>query len=311
MCKQMNRQKKITTLFLFVFGIGLFSVGAPRISSAQTTETIHQVDKAGKTQVHAAGTNPKDQSFFDRYAPPEVISSYGNDVEWLFRYTSWAAFIYFLVLAFALAFFSWKYREREGHKAFYTHGYNKGEKGVTLTLDVLFFLTLDIVLVFFTFVHAKGFIWNYPKTNDPNVVKVMVMPQQWVWNFRYAGTDGEFNTADDIVTVNELVVPKGRQVYTQLMSRDVIHGFYIPNVRLQIDALPGVVTKFWFDSNKTGDFEIVCAHLCGTSHYKMKAFLKVLENEDYESWLTEQSAWATAKFDPEDKLLQWGWNWGL
>lgn len=308
MCKQMNKHKIITTLFLSFFLIG---GSVSRLAHAQTTETIHQIDESGKSQVHAEGTDPENQSFFDRYAPPEVISSYGNDVEWLFRYTSWAAFVYFIVLAAALGFFSWKYRAREGHKAFYTHGYNKGEKSITLGLDVLFFLTLDIVLIFFTFSHAKSFLWKLPDSNDPSVVKVMVMPQQWVWNFRYAGADGTFNTADDIVTVNELVVPKGRKIYTQIMSRDVIHGFFIPNVRLQMDAIPGVVTKFWFDANKTGDFEIVCAHLCGTSHYKMKAFLKVLENDEYEAWHQEHTTWATAKFDPEDKLLQWGWNWGL
>lgn len=304
----MNRQKIITTLFLSLFLIG---GSLPALSRAQTVTSIHQIDPTGKSQVHASGTDTPGQSFVERYAPPEIISSYGGQVEWLFRYTSWAAFLYFLVLAACLGIFSWKYRARDGHKAFYTHGYNKNEKMLTLGVDVMFFLTLDIVLIFFTFSHAKSFIWNLPSSNDPQVVKVMVMPQQWVWNFRYAGNDGIFNTPDDIVTVNELVVPKGRKIYTQIMSRDVIHGFFIPNVRLQMDAIPGVVTRFWFDSSRTGDFEIACVHLCGTSHYKMKAFLKVLENDDYEAWSKERSDWAVAKYDPEDKLLQWGWNWGL
>jgi len=309
-----KKSKVVKTLLLsalFIGGVGGVIGLREQVASAQTTETLHQISKDPSAQTHAVGKNPENQSFFDRYAPPEVISSYGDDVEWLFRYTSWAGFAYFLVLAGALGWLSWRYRDRPGHKAHYTHGDAKNEKGVTLSLDILFFLTLDIVLVTFTFIHAKSFIWKLPDSNDPKVVKVMVMPQQWVWNFRYAGEDGQFNTADDIVTVNELVVPKGRQVYTQIMSRDVIHGFFIPNVRLQMDAIPGVVTKFWFDANKTGDYEIVCAHLCGTSHYKMKAFLKVLENEDYESWYQEHSTWAAAKYDPEDKLLQWGWNWGL
>jgi cytochrome c oxidase subunit II len=316
MCKQMNRKKnkhKWIATFLHSSFLSLFLVGVLpwQAAFAQTTENIHQIDKTGESQTHAVGTNRPGRSFIERYAPPEVISSYGDDVEWLFRYTSWAGFAYFVVLAFALGYLSWRYRERQGHKAFYTHGYNKGEKATTLWLDVLFFVTLDIVLIAFTFIHAKAFLWKLPDSNDPQVVKVQVMPQQWVWNFRYAGEDGIFHTADDIITTNELVVPKGRKIYTQLMSRDVIHGFFIPNVRLQIDAIPGVVTKFWFDANKTGEYEIVCAHLCGTAHYKMKGFLKVLENDDYEAWHKENSEWAEAKYDPEDKLLQWGWNWGL
>ena len=96
----------------------------------------------------------------------------------------------------------------------------------------------------------------------------------------------------------------------EMKSRDVIHGFMIPEVRLQMDAIPGDVTKFWFDANRTGDFELACYHLCGAAHYKMKGFVKVLEDADYQSWSNEATKLSAAQHDPDDKQLQWGWAWG-
>jgi cytochrome c oxidase subunit II len=309
---------KIRIHHAFVTGALGFALatGAPIFKSAevhaQTRETFHHQRSEGiPEQVHTDGI-PADSSkpFWERYAPPKSISSYGHRLDWLFEYTSWVAFIFFLIMSIALAYFSIRYRARPGHKAYYTHGKaNTGERWAPKLLDVAVFISLDMVLIGSSFIHTRDFIWKYPKGDD--VVRVQVMPQQWVWNFRYPGKDGIFGTEDDIVTINDLRVPKGRPVMIQLMSRDVIHGFFITNVRAQMDAIPGQVTRFWFDANEVGDYEITCAHLCGTAHYKMKGFLKVMEEEDYAYWHDEMSEWAQASFDPEDPLVKWGWNWAL
>jgi|GEM_PF-209432 len=295
----------VSTQVSFENGIELVS------AHAQTEETQHQQGNNPSNQVQASGKD-SDSSlwFWDRYAPPKVISSYGHRIEWLFRYTSWMALAFFLLMVGLLGYFIWAYRERPGHKAYYTHGKaTKSEKWAPKVLDLAVFITLDLVLIGSSYIHTKDFIWNYPQ--GPDVVKIQIMPQQWVWNFRYAGIDGVFGNEDDITTINDMRIPKDRPVLVQIKSKDVIHGFLIANLRSQIDAIPGLVTRFWFDSNTTGDFEIACAHLCGIAHYKMKAFLKVMEQNDFEYWQQEMSEWAKAAYDANDPSIKWGWNWAL
>jgi cytochrome c oxidase subunit 2 len=286
--------------------VGL-SVLAPS-AYAQTEETFHQQNNSNEP-VHAHG-KPSEKSMLDTWAPPKSISSYGHRLDWLFEYTSWVATIFFLIMTGALVYFSIAYRARPGHKAYYTHGKaTASEKWAPKMLDLAVFISLDLVLIGSSFVHTRDFIWKYP--SGPDVVRVQVMPQQWVWNFRYPGKDDVFGTEDDVVTVNDMRVPKGKPVMVQIMSRDVIHGFFITNVRAQMDAIPGSITKFWFDANEVGDYEISCAHLCGTAHYKMKGFLKVMEENDYKRWSDERSDWAKAAYDPNDPTIKWGWNWAL
>jgi cytochrome c oxidase subunit 2 len=301
--------------FLKLFAVAVLLGSIPGVqllpqAAAQTLENQHAKSPKKGAQVHAEGVPPPDVSFVDKYPPPKSFSSFGHRVDWLFKYTSWVAFIFFVIMVSLLAWFMWAYRERPGHKAYYTHGKaSSGEKWLPKIGDLAVFVSLDIVIIGATWIHTRDFIWAYPKGDD--VVKVQVMPQQWAWNFRYAGIDGVFNTDDDIVTVNDMRIPKDKPIMVQLKSRDVIHGFYVQNARLQIDAIPAQVTKMWFDAKDTGDFEIACVHLCGTAHYKMKAFLKVYEQSDFDSWYQESSNWAKAAFDKDDPTATWGWNWSL
>jgi cytochrome c oxidase subunit 2 len=316
--KQILLRVSLKLLMLCGLGIGSFTLqvsqpqGLHILSAlAQTKETQHQQGNNPSNQVHASGKEADSSLWFwDRYAPPKSISSYGHRLDWLFAYTSWVAFAFFVIMVVLLGGFLWFYRERPGHKAYYTHGKaTKSEKWAPKVLDIAVFVTLDLVLIGSSYLHTRDFIWKYPQ--GPDVVKVQVMPQQWVWNFRYAGLDGIFGTEDDITTINDMRVPKGKPVMVQVKSKDVIHGFFITNVRAQIDAIPGLVTKFWFDANEVGDYEISCAHLCGTAHYKMKGFLKVMEESDYDHWYREMSEWAKAAYDPNDPSIRWGWNWAL
>jgi len=159
-----------------------------------------------------------------------------------------------------------------------------------------------------SYLGVRDIVWKYP--TGPDTIKVQVMPQQWVWNFRYPGPDGVFGTPDDVTTINELVLPRGKPVLFEIQAKDVIHGFMVPNARIQVDALPGIITRLWFDANKNGAYEIACYHHCGTAHYKMKAFLTVVEEPDYKKWTAEMSEWSQAKYDPDDKDTHWGWKWG-
>jgi cytochrome c oxidase subunit 2 len=319
-------------LLSWIFPLALVLTLAANLASmknvqAQTRDTWHQVNNTGDGKLNAHG-KPADmsKSFFERYAAPKDISSYGHHMTWLFNYTSLVTFLFFLLMASILIGSIVLYRDRPGRVALYTHGHSsKMESVLPKFLDLAVFISLDLVLICSSFLHTGGQvkipwtnivfksvddgIWNFP--SGPDVVRVQIYPQQWAWNFRYPGLDGQFGTEDDITTLNQLVVPKGKKIMAQIKAKDVIHGFWITNVRLQMDAIPGMVTKFWFDANENGDYEITCAHHCGTFHYKMKAFLKVVDTGDFQAWVKENSDWAKAAYDVNDPSTKWGWNWSL
>jgi len=163
------------------------------------------------------------------------------------------------------------------------------------------------------FKDLKEAFWKFPK--DESVVRVEVMPQQFAWNFRYAGEDSEFSTADDLVpTQNIMHIPVNTPVIIQIASYDVIHSFFIPNFRVKVDATPGMINTLWFQATETGEFEIACAELCGNSHYRMRGSLIVDTQEDYSKWLNgleeegelDEDDWGD---DDEGIPTYWGWPW--
>src|SRR5947208_17186528 len=93
---------------------------------------------------------------------------------------------------------------------------------------------------------------------------------------------------DDIVVQSELHVPHNRSVIIELSSKDVIHNFCLPHMRIAQDAIPGQIIPMWFKPIKTGTYEVVCGQLCGLGHYSMKGALVVDTPEDYQAWLKER-----------------------
>src|SRR6476469_5509610 len=94
---------------------------------------------------------------------------------------------------------------------------------------------------------------------------------------------------DDIVTTGELHVPVDRPVIAELSSKDVIHDYFIPDMRIAGDAIPGSLIPIWFTPVKTGTYEVICAQLCGLGHYGMKGTLVVDTPQDYKAWLQERA----------------------
>ena len=116
---------------------------------------------------------------------------------------------------------------------------------------------------------------------------VLVRARQFGWEFHYPGTDGEIDTRDDLYVENLLVVPVDTDVVLQLESRDVIHSFFVSELRLKQDIVPGMQQFAWFRANRTGEFDVLCAELCGWGHYKMKARLKIVSPTEYQQWIEE------------------------
>jgi cytochrome c oxidase subunit 2 len=121
-------------------------------------------------------------------------------------------------------------------------------------------------------------------------MNVEILAEQFAWNLRYAGADGKLNTADDVLSLNQMHIPVGRPVIVSLKSKDVIHSLFLPEFRVKQDAVPGMTTRIWFEATRTGSWEIACAELCGLGHYRMKGFITVDSPEDFEKWLATQAA---------------------
>lgn len=256
-----------------------------------------------------ADTPPSDlnRNFWQR---PENIS--GDDsIDIIVDRTTDLLVFWYAIVIFCLVLFCVKYRSKEGQRGYYHHGTDAKSIGLQLFVGLCVFFTVDIHLVMLSSNHLQKTFYNYPKEDpkDVETLRVEIMPQQWAWNFRYAGPDQQFNTPDDILTFNQLYIPKDRPVIVQMKARDVIHSFSLPHIRLKQDAIPGSVTRMWFKSVKAGRFEIVCAEMCGLNHYKMKGEMFVLEPKEFDAWAKRAQKMSAVSFDKDEPDSLWGWKW--
>ena len=121
----------------------------------------------------------------------------------------------------------------------------------------------------------------------PGQVFYRVTAKQFNWEITYPGPDGKLGTKDDITVENEFHVPVNQVVRLELSSKDVIHSFFVPNMRLKQDAVPGRIINVWFKATEAGQYEIPCAELCGFGHSGMKGTLTVQSEADFEKWLKD------------------------
>jgi cytochrome c oxidase subunit II len=237
---------------------------------------------------------------------PVDIARLGPPADHQFMLTLAITGFFFVAAQLGLALFVWKYHDKkDNRKVTYSHGNNTLEKLWT-TAGAVIFIGLNLL----------GYhIWAQTHFTGatPGALRIEVWGQQFQYTFRYPGADGQFGpvhidkvddaignylgldrdhdaaSKDDILT-ETLGVPVDRQVELLLRSKDVIHSFYVRELRLQQDIVPGMTIPIHFTATQTGTYEIVCTQLCGLGHYKMRAFLKVMTEPDYEKWLQEQAA---------------------
>lgn len=197
-----------------------------------------------------------------------------------------------------------------GHTAQYDHGESRRSLAGKAAVVALVFFGVDGNLFVNSTLDLEHTLWNFAKAEShPDAVLIEINAHQWAWDARYAGPDGKFNTADDIVTLNDIRVPVDTPVIFQLTAVDVLHSLYIPNMRVKQDVVPGTVTRAWFQAKEVGQFDIGCAQHCGVHHYKMKGQLTVLPRAEYDQWKKEASALSERAYDAEDTAAHWGWDW--
>jgi cytochrome c oxidase subunit II len=212
---------------------------------------------------------------------PEDVSTFGGEIDFLFYviyYITGAAFILVTVL---MIVFLIMYRAREGRRATYTHG--------NTALEITWTVIPAIVFISLSFMSVSS--WGRIKAHaPPSDFELQVTAKQFNWEVLYPGPDGKFETGDDYQTDNDIHVPVHKVIRIHLKSRDVIHSFFLPNLRLKQDALPGKDILVWFEATKPGKYELPCAELCGFGHSGMRGWLYVHTPEDYQKWA--QETWA-------------------
>ena len=196
------------------------------------------------------------------------------------------------------------------HAAVYDHGEQRSSWIWTLTTAGLIFLVVDGDLLVRTLVSVNRIYWNFDwAEQQPDAVRVEINAHQWAWQVRYAGPDGTFNTPDDVVTLNEVVLPKDAPALFQVASVDVIHSFNVPNMRMKVDAVPGTINRMWFTPARSGTYEIGCAQHCGANHYKMQGLLRVVDPSEFRKWIDAASSNSRQGYDAQDNGAHWGWDW--
>jgi cytochrome c oxidase subunit 2 len=186
----------------------------------------------------------------------------------IFDFILWSSVVLLVITVAVMVYFAFKYKAKPGDTGPtpYIHGNSLFEWGVSIFLSVFFLTCFFWGLVGFNRYH----------TFPDNALEVTVYGQQWLWQFQY----GNGKT-----TTNELFVPKGVPVKLIMISKDVIHDFYVPNFRLKHDVVPGRYNKMWFEATQLGSHEIFCTKYCGTSHSNMIGKVTVLEPEQFKVWL--------------------------
>jgi cytochrome c oxidase subunit 2 len=203
-------------------------------------------------------------------------------------------------------YFTWVLiRFRRGRNPQASHAGARGR--IALAVEVGVVVVEGVLLIGFALP-----IWFARTSAEPvaTALPVRVVAEQFVWNIHYPGADGQFGTTaptlvsatnplgldrssagkDDIVLQNQLHLPVGRPVYIQLTSKDVIHSFGVPAMRVKQDAVPGLVTPVTFTPTALGTFDVACSQLCGLAHFRMRAILTVESDDAFRRFMAEEAA---------------------
>ncbi len=243
-----------------------------------------------------------DEPQYGWWLPPNVSVS-GDEVDNLINLIHWFMLVLFVGWSIFIVYCLVRFRQRSGHVAVYA----PIKARFSTWLEVGVAVAEGVVLIALA-MPAWATIKNITTEAPPNPMIVRAVAEQFKWLFHYPGRDGEFGRTGaeffsddnpsgldfyddagvDDITVRGLHIPVDRPVIVRLNSKDVIHSFKIPVMRVTQDVIPGMEIAVWFQANQTGKFQIGCAQLCGLGHYEMKADLVIESAEDFQKWLDEE-----------------------
>ena len=258
---------------------------------------------------------------------PESSSKHGLETDSLFWITMAVIGVAFVLTHILLFFFPFQFQYKENRRASYQ-----------FHSTILELVWTGIPAIVMTGLIIGGLlVWNNITSEAPKNSEVIeIMGKQFAWQVRYPGKEdkvlGSYNfklidannefgidlrdehSFDDFVSATEMHIPKGRPVLLKIRARDVIHSVFIPHMRVKMDAVPGMPTRFWFEAIKStaemrsdlGDpsfnYEIACTEICGRGHFGMRLTLIVDEEEDYQKWYAAQKPWLQSNRDYLSKV---------
>lgn len=218
--------------------------------------------------------------------------------------TFWITGIVFAAVILFMAYCVFKFRHKDGARA----DYEPENKKLELWLTVITSVGVAALL-------APGLIvWGQYISVPDEATEIEVFAQQWSWSYRLPGEDQALGRSDSrlvapdnplgvdpadpagqddiIIEADMLHLPIEKPVKVLLRSVDVLHNFYVPEFRAKMDMVPGMVTYFWFTPTRLGEFEVLCAELCGVGHGFMRGGVQIDTQADYEAWLQQQLTFA-------------------
>jgi cytochrome c oxidase subunit 2 len=241
------------------------------------------------------------------WVAPEDISTHGALIDDQMSETMAEAGISFLAAQFILAIFIWQFSNPRPDAKIKT--FPGGAKGLVIAALLLVGAEVMALGVF----GVKAWADVYFTAPSANAMPVQVQAGQFAFYFRYPGPDGKFgplhadqineanqnffgldtshdaDSKDDIVTA-EMAIPVNKEIHLLMHAKDLGHSFYVRELRVQQDFVPGLDVSLHFTATKVGKYEIVCTQLCGLGHYNMKAYLDVMSQEDFDNWLKKEAA---------------------
>ncbi len=259
-----------------------------------------------------------------------AATEHGAQIDIMFLVTTVIITIVLVLTHIALFGFAFKYRATPTRKAYFYPHNNTIEKIWTIVPAVV--LTILVLFGFFTW----RSITNVSEEDQKNALLIEVTGEQFAWTVRYPGRDGKIgernykltsplnglgidfndkNSWDDQLG-SEIVLPVNKPVRVQITSKDILHSFFIPDFRVQMNAVPGMKTYFQFTPtitteemrDKLGDynydFVMLCAKICGGGHYNMQKRVRVVTEEEYQAWLNEQPYFFTEELRKEFQVSQ-------
>jgi cytochrome c oxidase subunit II len=236
---------------------------------------------------------------------PVAASAHAGDVDRIIVLVHWLMLVLFVGWGTFFVYVLVRFR-RSAHPVAQHHGlrgnWSTWIEGGVLAAEVT-------LLVFFAIPTWSARVDAIPSPQQSVVVRVVA--EQFSWNVHYPGADGTFGRTsldlvssdnplgldrgdaaakDDITTINELHLPIDRPVIVYLSSKDVVHSFGLPQMRIKQDAIPGLVQPVWFTPSRIGQWEIACSQLCGLGHYRMRGFYSVQSASAFDEWVAQATA---------------------
>jgi cytochrome c oxidase subunit 2 len=246
------------------------------------------------------------REFLAKYMPIDA-SAHGADLDRLNAVVHWLMLVLLLFWGAYFVYALWRFSAKRNPRASYagmqSHWSTWSEAGVAV-VEVVLLVGFSIPL---------WYKWTTKPTPQMNPLEVRLVAEQFAWNVHYPGKDGVFGRRDvklvsstnplgldptdpagndDIATLNQLHVEKDRPVIVHITSKDVIHSFSLPTMRVKQDAIPGMDVAIHFTpvlSNDKGDWEVACAQLCGLGHYRMRGQLLVHEHDAFVKWMASSA----------------------